>query len=104
LNYAFSDDVGETWNSSDGSVLAKLGSKEERGVETTIKPSADGARVFEIPMNSGILNQEGQAVDWEGGFWALNREKVQGKQKWIAYYRDIAGKTLHSRCTHCTDS
>lgn len=104
LNYAFSEDKGETWKSSDGSVLAKVGSKEEKGVETTIKPCADGARVFKIPMHSGILNQEGQAVDLEGGFWALNREKVEGEQKWIAYYRDVAGRIFPSYCTHCTDS
>ncbi len=89
--------MGEAWKSSDGRVLAVLGSKEA-GVGRTIKPDADGARVFEIPMHSGILNQEGQGVDWEGGFWALNREKVEGEEKWIAYYRDVAGAELHSPC------
>jgi hypothetical protein len=102
MNYAFSDDRGETWKSSDGYVLAKLGSKGE-GVEMTIKPNADRARVFDIPMHSGILNQEGQAVDWEGGFWALNREKVKGEEKWIAYYRDVAGTVTYLHCVNCTN-
>jgi hypothetical protein len=102
LNYAFSEDMGEAWKSSDGRVLAILGSKEV-GVEMTIKPAADRARVFEIPMHSGILNQEGQAVDWGGGFWALNREKVEGEEKWLAYYRDVAGTQLHSAYMLCTD-
>jgi len=64
-------------------------------VENTINPGAQGARVFEIPMNSGILNQEGQAVDCEGGFWALNREKIAGEEKWIAYHRGVQGRFWH---------
>jgi BNR repeat-containing family member len=95
--------MGEAWKSSDGRLLAILGS-EEAGVDMTIKPDADGARVFEIPIQSGILNQEGQAVDWEGGFWALNREKVEGEEKWITYYRNVAGAELHSPGMTCADS
>jgi hypothetical protein len=75
-------------------VLAKVGSEEGEGFEITIKPNADGARVYQIPLHSGILNQEGQAADWEGGFWALNREQMQGKETWIAYYRDVSGKSI----------
>jgi hypothetical protein len=102
LNYAFSEDRGETWRSSDGLVMAKLGSKEGE-IETTIKPDAKGARVFEIPMLSGILNQEGQAADWDGGFWALNRENVEGNEFWLVYYRDFSGTVSHSPYRHCTD-
>lgn len=82
--------------------MAELGGKEGE-IETTIKPGAKGARVFGIPILSGILNQEGQAADWEGGFWALNREKVEGKEFWIAYYRDFSGKVSHSPNRHSTD-
>lgn len=42
-------------------------------------------------MRSGILNQEAQAADWEGGFWALNREIVSDDEAWIVYHRDTAG-------------
>jgi len=89
LNYAFSDDQGLRWESSEGKFLACLTGGE--GIETTIKPDAHGAKVFEIPMGSGILNQEGQAADWDGGFWVLNREKVKNEETWIVYYRSPEG-------------
>lgn len=89
LNYAFSDDQGLTWKSSEGKVLACVTGGE--GIETTIKPDAHGAKVFDIPMGSGILNQEGQAADWYGGFWVLNREKVKGEERWAVYYRNPEG-------------
>ena len=53
------------------------------GTQMTIKPDTDGARVFKIEVNSGILNQEAQAADWIGGFWALNREKGVRIETWI---------------------
>ncbi|KUJ22481.1 uncharacterized protein LY89DRAFT_704198 [Mollisia scopiformis] len=92
FNYAFSDDVGHTWRNSECQLLADLRGSDDKSVEVTIKPGAKGARVFDIPMNSGILNQEGQALDWDGGFWALNREKVSGVEKWMVYHRDLNGK------------
>lgn len=92
LNYAFSDDIGQTWKNSACRLLADLRGSKDGSVESSIKPGAEGARVFEIPMNSGILNQEGQAADWGGGFWVLNREKVSGTEKWIVYHRDANGK------------
>jgi len=89
LNYAYSADLGHTWLSSSGEVLARLGSEDEE--ERSILPGKEGARVFEIPMGSGILNQEAQCADWEGGFWVLNREKRGGEEKWIVYWRDVEG-------------
>ncbi|KAF7923569.1 hypothetical protein BELL_0005g00220 [Botrytis elliptica] len=86
LNFAYSEDVGKTWKSSDGTILAVLDGKEEN----TILPQSK-ARVFEIPMGSGILNQEAQAADRKGGFWVLNRENSAGEQQWIIYYRDCTG-------------
>lgn len=91
LNYAYSDDFGETWNNSHGDVMAKLGGEQENGIEVTIKNGAKGARVFEIPMGSGILNQEAQCADWAGGFWAVNREKLDMQETWVVYYRDPKG-------------
>jgi hypothetical protein len=90
LNYAYSDDGGITWKSSNELVVAKLGNFEE-GVPATIKDDVVGARVFEIPMGSGILNQEAQCADWAGGFWALNRERINRQQTWMVYYRDPKG-------------
>jgi BNR repeat-containing family member len=94
LNYAISDDLGETWRSSDGRVLARIGSNEHANSEKTIKPGAIGARIFEIPAGSGVLNQEAQTVDWEGRFWAINRENRSGEEKWVLYHRDREGTRL----------
>jgi hypothetical protein len=94
LNYAFSDDLGETWKSSNGQILAKIDSKEDSQVERTIKPGT-GPRVFEIPMGSGILNQEAQSAG-ERGFWVLNRENRSGEERWMLYHRDTDGGTLIS--------
>lgn len=91
LNYAFSDDLGETWRSSDGRVLARIGSKGDANSEKTIMPGAIGARIFEIPPGNGILNQEAQTVDWEGRFWVLNRENRSGEEMWVLYRRDREG-------------
>lgn len=81
LNYAFSDDVGQTWRNSAGRIIADLRGSKDSSVEDTIKPDAEGATVFEIPMQSGILNQKSQVSDWSGGFWVLNREKVFDVEK-----------------------
>jgi hypothetical protein len=91
LNYAFSDDLGETWKNSKGETVAVIGAQKQHGLKSSIMPGADGVRVFEIPMGSGILNQESQAADWEGGFWVLNREKVNAEERWVVYRRDFEG-------------
>ncbi|KAF4625612.1 hypothetical protein G7Y89_g12552 [Cudoniella acicularis] len=91
LNYAFSEDCGKTWRASDGRNLAIVGDPPKEGSSNSIMPEAAGVRVFEIPMGSGILNQEAQATDWDGGFWALNREKINNEERWIVYYRGISG-------------
>jgi hypothetical protein len=91
LNYAFSDDHGQIWRNTAGRLLADLRGSSDHDVEDTIKPGADGAQIFDIPMHSGILNQESQAADGDGGFWVLNREKVSWLVKWMVYYRDSNG-------------
>jgi hypothetical protein len=92
LNYAYSDDEGLSWLSSKGVKIATVDGG--KGEKQTILPSTEGITVFNIPMNSGILNQEGQCADWGGGFHVLNRENRSGRQKWIHYYRDPSGKAL----------
>jgi BNR repeat-containing family member len=81
LFYVYSDDLGETSHNSNGLVVASL-----RG-DGRILPDADGLIVFDIPLNSGTLNQEPQYVDQKGGFHALNREYCV----WIHYYRSPTG-------------
>ncbi|CAG8982891.1 hypothetical protein HYALB_00002908 [Hymenoscyphus albidus] len=109
LNYAYSDDVGKTWKASNGEVLASIQGNEIFNGRNSILPSANGIRVFDIPMGSGILNQEGQVADWDGGFWALNRESVtrpaesglSGEEEhWMVYHRDIAGKWTKKTIQH----
>lgn len=98
LCYAFSDDLGTSWKNSGGEVLARLGEAESgKVVKNSIMPGAEGARVFDIPMNSGILNQEAQATDNDGGFWVLNREKVNGDERWMVYYRSKSGNQASSQ-------
>lgn len=98
LNYAFSDDLGKTWKASAGRILASIQGNETFGAQNSIMPGADGVRVFDIPMGSGILNQEGQAADGDGGFWALNRELLPGpvgvSEHWMVYHRDVAGRKI----------
>ncbi|PYH80243.1 hypothetical protein BO82DRAFT_433442 [Aspergillus uvarum CBS 121591] len=43
-------------------------------------------RVRDIPRGSGIMNQEGQFVDADGGVHVLNRENTrQGREEWVYY-------------------
>lgn len=91
LCYAYSDDLGCTWKSSNGNILAKTGIDDDSHSERTIKPGASGARIYEIPMGSGILNQEAQTADWEGRFLVLNRENRSGEERWMLYCRDEDG-------------
>ncbi|KAH8811138.1 hypothetical protein F5884DRAFT_781309 [Xylogone sp. PMI_703] len=81
LFYAYSDDLGTTYRNSKGHIIASL----DKG--GSIYPNSEGLIVFDIPRNSGILNQESQAADPHGGFHVLNREM----EKWIHYFRDKQG-------------
>ncbi|GKT46164.1 uncharacterized protein ColSpa_06345 [Colletotrichum spaethianum] len=81
LFYVSSDDGGKTFNNTKGERLANLELGE------TVFPDCDGLIVFDIPMNSGVLNQEAQAADDNGGFHVLNREN----EVWIHYYRSPLG-------------
>ncbi|KAL0932774.1 uncharacterized protein CTRU02_211737 [Colletotrichum truncatum] len=82
LFYVSSDDLGKTFNNSKGERLANL------EIGETIFPDADGLIVFDIPQNNGILNQEAQAADENGGFHVLNREN----EVWMHYYRNAEGQ------------
>ncbi|TQN69533.1 hypothetical protein CSHISOI_06007 [Colletotrichum shisoi] len=77
LFYVDSDDGGKTFNNTRGERLANLELGE------TVFPDGEDLIVFDIPMNSGILNQEAQAADGDGGFHVLNREN----EVWMHYYR-----------------
>ncbi|KAF6793807.1 dockerin type 1 [Colletotrichum sojae] len=79
LFYVSSGDLGRTFDNSAGERLANL------EVGETVFPDAPGLVVCEIPRDSGIMNQEAQAADGEGGgFHVLNREN----EVWTHYHRD----------------
>jgi len=87
MMYAYSDDLGKTWRNTRGVSIATAGSNP-------ITPSSGGVTVYDIPQNSGILNQEGQTVDDRGRVHVLNRESRDGGFKWYHYWRDTNGKLL----------
>ncbi|KAI0444399.1 hypothetical protein F4803DRAFT_549204 [Xylaria telfairii] len=80
--YAWSADGGVRWRNRASAVVADL----ERG--ESILPSAPGIVAFQIPKGSGLINQEAQAVDPEGGVHVLNRDSLDadGVVRWRHYY------------------
>lgn len=86
--YAYSDDKGHTWKNGAGQIIAQLKDGD------TITNDAKGIVAFEIPQNSGLTNQEAQAVDQEGGVHVLNRDTIHGGPElmWKHYYRSPSGK------------
>lgn len=86
LCYAFSDDLGVTWKNGHDVVVADLSQGQ------SVMPDTAGIVAFSIPKNSGLTNQESQAVDLEGGVHMLNRQTVQGQLEWKHYYRNPSGK------------
>lgn len=84
--YAYSDNLGGVWKNGAGSVVADLGKGE------SIRPDAEGIVAFSIAKDSGLTNQEAQAVDRDGGVHVLNRDTIGGKLQWKHYYRSPAGE------------
>lgn len=86
--YAYSDDLGYTWKNGEGVVIADL----KKG--KTITNDAAGIVAFEIPKGSGLINQEAQVVDQDGGVHVLNRDTLDGQHLWKHYYRSPEGMTF----------
>lgn len=91
LCYAYSEDMGRTWRNGAGGVVADLGKGE------TIANDAPGIVAFEIPKGSGLINQEAQAVDHDGGVHVLNRDTLDGQHLWKHYYRTPKGMAMTLR-------
>ncbi|RYP54524.1 hypothetical protein DL768_000726 [Monosporascus sp. mg162] len=85
--YAYSDDGGRTWCNGAGERVADLSRGE------SIRPDSPGIVAFEIPRGSGLHNQESQAVDHSGGVHVLNRDNLDGEQRWKHYYRSSDGSS-----------
>jgi hypothetical protein len=90
INYAYSDDGGATWNNNDG---VNLGS--------TISINSPGIIVESLDLRQALANQQGQAVDNEGGVHALMYHRdpnkpwtpgegnfFGGDSEYYHYYRD----------------
>lgn len=88
LNYAYSDDCGQSWCNSVGHTIASL--EDTQAVsEPGISPSAKNIAVQKIPKYSGIMNQESQCIgSVTGDFHVLNRDNTSGTEQWRHYLRD----------------
>ncbi len=75
INYAYSDDRGVTWQNGDGDLVGTNSSPinvNSPGIEL----SGDGIDSFD--RRQGILNQQGQIVEADGGVHALMFHRLQG--------------------------
>lgn len=92
--YAYSGDCGYTWQNGQGDTIARLRDGE------SIVPDSPGIVVFDIPKLSGLMNQESQAVDRDGGVHVLNRYMVDGELAWTSFYREQSGKDVNDSRTN----
>jgi len=91
LCYAASDNLGKSWfmPSSSSSVSAGLDGNNTIDDDTpntgiiSIDPQFIAVN---IPKHSGIMNQEAQCVDTQGGVHVLNRDNRSGTEFWKHYY------------------
>jgi hypothetical protein len=79
--FALSEDAGRSWKQTNGQTVA-----------LPIKPSTAGIKVYTIPQNSEIINQEAQCADSKGRFHALMRDKSSGTSRFYHYLRTVDGK------------
>jgi hypothetical protein len=86
----YSDDRGVTWKTEDGTMIASL---EQGG---TVDSDAPGTVAFRIPKDTGLSNQEAQAIDYKGGVHVLNRDRMDSPQSWKHYYRPPSGRYTFS--------
>ncbi|KAF3009571.1 hypothetical protein E8E13_005878 [Curvularia kusanoi] len=79
--FAFSEDAGRSWKQTNGEIVA-----------LPIMPSTPGIKVYNIPQNSEIINQEAQFADGKGRFHALMRDNSTGIATFYHYLRTADGK------------
>lgn len=85
--YAYSDDKGYTWKNGQGVKIASLPDSE------SVMNDAEGIVAFHISKRSGLMNQESQAVDQDGGVHVLNRGYTpRGYYMWKHFYRRPDGE------------
>ncbi|KAI1431124.1 hypothetical protein GGR50DRAFT_107907 [Xylaria sp. CBS 124048] len=95
--HAWSEDGGLRWRAGEGEgqLIADL----DRG--ESILPTSPGIVAFTIPKGHGLINQEAQAVDGDGGVHILNRDCMDGgAQRWKHYYRAPCGTWMQRALPH----
>lgn len=92
--FAYSDDDGIVWKNGANEQIADLSKGE------SISPTSPGIIAFNIPKDSGLSNQESQAVDHDGGIHILNRDQLDGEQKLKHYYRSPDGHWTQRAVPH----
>lgn len=78
--FAYSEDDGRSWKASSGNSVA-----------VPITPVTPGIKVYSIPQNSQIMNQEAQTADERGRFHALMRDNSTGTARFYHYLRTPTG-------------
>lgn len=79
--FAYSNDDGATWKTTNGSTIAK-----------PVVASSSDVLVYRIPQDSQIINQEAQCADRRGRFHALMRDNTTGIATFYHYMRSNKGK------------
>ncbi|HEX3043502.1 MAG TPA: BNR repeat-containing protein [Bacillota bacterium] len=82
LHYIYSTDNGRTWCNNSGTVIGTTGSDP-----VTIEEP----KIWTIPTNSGLINQEAQAIDNQGRIHLLMRKTVNGTNYQFHYWRGTDG-------------
>jgi hypothetical protein len=90
LYYIYSNDQGRTWRNNNGDSIGTSGSDP-----VTIEEP----KVWTIPMNHGLINQEAQTVDHLGRIHVLQRRDSAGVNYQYHYWRDLDG-TWHETNTN----
>lgn len=98
IYYAYSDDQGRTWKNNAGEVRGTTGDKA-----TALRRDMTDLKVWTIPQNRGLINQESQIVDSQGRIHVLMSHLEDSEPSttdfWGAraraynyhYYRDLEG-------------
>ncbi|KAH8732069.1 hypothetical protein GQ44DRAFT_722222 [Phaeosphaeriaceae sp. PMI808] len=78
--FALSEDAGRSWKQTNGQTVA-----------LPITPSTAGIKVYTIPQNRQIINQEAQCADQNGRFHSLMRDNSTGTPRFYHYLRTADG-------------
>lgn len=79
--FAYSQDAGVSWRQNNG-----------RSVVKPITPTTSGIKIYDIPQNRQIINQEAQCADQSGRFHALMKDNSTGVSRFYHYLRTPDGQ------------